>query len=771
MNPEITKIIEQYLSGELSANDTKAFEERLSQNKELQDELNLQKSIHEAAKRSALRTEVQSVSKNYHFLKKLKWGGIGLGILLAVAATTIYLSTSNSASKSFSLNAASELTEQLKKNAPINNLNSEFFAWNANDTAFLSKEGVLVSVPDNAFLLNGKPYRESAVLQWQEALDGATIVKSGLSTTSDGKLLETQGMFSFSAKTPDGKQLTINPKVGVYVQVPVDEFKEGMKLFDGEKDASGMINWVKPRELEKIPLSVSMSDLDFYPSEYEPKLNELKARKDKKYRDSLYLSFEESVQAIPQQPSPKVNGKALFMAKCITCHMVDKDGTAPKLRNVRKKWSHAGAKPESIYTWVRDWEKAVIEDNYAREVSKWSPTASIKLPELSDEQIDAIFDYVDSSNPNESFVSLDAISSFSHIPPSSVLAFWKPKFNNTILATREFEARMKEVHNTCDKSVLDIYVKNLDKPMHELDKRIAEKGYSQFNEFANQRVGGLNSNSSHLKGLEQFYNKAVEQLKQQEATLRNKENNRRENWGKSVNSERQKEVVRSSKREAEVFNQEYTLNHKNVRKQLGRVLGATIYGNSPICNIDRFVMQTTLARKTGEYYDPVTGKTARIQYNEFSFEVADNTKYKQLYAYLFPHELNSYHRLNGKDGKFSFPLNEAILYDLAIVGISEDGYSYLQRITLKGGELGELQLDRVSENKIDASIRQLNEQRGVKTFDVKQELNWLKKEQKNYVEMKKRKLDREFRDELRSKIFPCASEELVADSTMIALPF
>ena len=114
--------------------------------------------------------------------------------------------------------------------------------------------------------------------------------------------------------------------------------------------------------------------------------------------------------------------------------------------------------------------------------------------------------------------------------------------------------------------------------------------------------------------------------------------------------------------------------------------------------------------------------------------------------------------LNGKNGTFSYPLNDAIFYDLAIVGISEEGYSYVQRMTIKGGNLGELNLERVSEEKLDASIRQLNAKRGLKAFDVKQEIRWLKTEQKNYVEQKRRSDERKFRNELRPKVYPCACE-------------
>lgn len=89
-------------------------------------------------------------------------------------------------------------------------------------------------------------------------------------------------------------------------------------------------------------------------------------------------------------------GDALFKAKCATCHQVFKDGTGPKLYEVRKKWSDGGAKPESILQWVKNWEVAAAADPYAKTVSQWSPTAMSAFPDLTDEQITSIFDWVDS---------------------------------------------------------------------------------------------------------------------------------------------------------------------------------------------------------------------------------------------------------------------------------------------------------------------------------------------------------------------------------------
>jgi cytochrome c551/c552 len=88
-------------------------------------------------------------------------------------------------------------------------------------------------------------------------------------------------------------------------------------------------------------------------------------------------------------------GDALFKAKCASCHQPHKNGTGPKLFQVRQKWSDGGAKEGSLYQWVNNWQTAAANDPYAQTVSAWSPTAMSAFPELKKEEIDAIFDWVD----------------------------------------------------------------------------------------------------------------------------------------------------------------------------------------------------------------------------------------------------------------------------------------------------------------------------------------------------------------------------------------
>ncbi len=101
----------------------------------------------------------------------------------------------------------------------------------------------------------------------------------------------------------------------------------------------------------------------------------------------LFIAGAQNVQA---------QGDGLFKAKCATCHQVFKDGTGPKLFEVRKKWEDGGAKEGSIIQWVNNWEAAVANDPYAASITAYSPTNMNKFPDLSEEQIVSIFDWIDS---------------------------------------------------------------------------------------------------------------------------------------------------------------------------------------------------------------------------------------------------------------------------------------------------------------------------------------------------------------------------------------
>lgn len=783
-----TKNIDRYLLGEMSETEKSKFEKELNQNPDLKAEVELQQSIYAAAQRQGMRQSVKKVAKGYHLMQWIKWAGLSLALIAAVATTLVISLNEDRAKKDETIKSEESFIDASP--GLIENLSKQAFLWQGADTLFISDEGVLLSVPENSLLQNGQPYKGEAIIEWQEAMDGANIMKAGLSTMADSNLLETQGMFSLRITDTEGNLLEVNPEVGIYVQAPVDERKPGMQLYDGEWDKDSIINWVNPVPLEKIPVPVPMSELDFYPKGYEDTLDRLKLKQDRKYRDSLYLACEPDIDYSGGSNAQKeeFSGKDLFHGLCATCHTPYKDATGPKLKNVRQKWKDGGASQGSIYQWVQNWEKAVKNDEYAENVSRWSPVAMIKFDYLTKQDIDKIFDYVDYEydendkiDSEKAEIKFDTIDYFfdnnieyldvaatdeleetiSFIPPSKVLSFWNPKFDNTLLATREFERRMQTLHGICEEKLLDIYINNLDQPLWFSDSLIMAKGHKEFENYFAERVGKMEVENAHVEGLKKFYEAEIKKLRQRMQEERQAEKQKERDWDKQVADERQKEASRKIARESQAFAEEVDVNHQRTSRQLGFTQGFTLRSNVRIVNIDREVSQATRNRKTTTI--AFEGKSSTIQYNDFSFTVENHTNYERIYTYLLPDKLNSYQRISGKKGVFDYPLNNEINYDVVVLGVNESGYFYSEILQINEGNFGIVTLEPIAENDFDQRIQELNNNRIDVSVQMTNELKWLRLEKENYKVQRLRQEKRQFLDRMRRVVFPCYK---TSDSTV-----
>lgn len=90
------------------------------------------------------------------------------------------------------------------------------------------------------------------------------------------------------------------------------------------------------------------------------------------------------------------DGQKLFEVNCAACHHPTKNSTGPALQGVKAEWE-ANATDTDIYEWVKNWENAVASgDAYAAARAALRPDKMSKFGFLSNEDIDAIFEYVDS---------------------------------------------------------------------------------------------------------------------------------------------------------------------------------------------------------------------------------------------------------------------------------------------------------------------------------------------------------------------------------------
>jgi cytochrome c551/c552 len=93
------------------------------------------------------------------------------------------------------------------------------------------------------------------------------------------------------------------------------------------------------------------------------------------------------------------DGQAIFKANCASCHNPLKDATGPALQGAdtrvpSKEW---------LYKWVKNSAGVIASgDKYANDLyNKWGKTAMTGFSNLSNEEIDAVFTYVNSVKPVE----------------------------------------------------------------------------------------------------------------------------------------------------------------------------------------------------------------------------------------------------------------------------------------------------------------------------------------------------------------------------------
>jgi len=357
------------------------------------------------------------------------------------------------------------------------------------------------------------------------------------------------------------------------------------------------------------------------------------------------------------------------------------------------------------------------------------------------------------------------------LPPAKVLAFWNDQFNNTNLATKDFEKRMQLIHQICNSStrtstteLLKLYTENLDKPIRFADEQAVKLGFSQFQSFADEQVGWVDPKNKHLQNLQAFYEKSVLLLEEELEKNKNDLSLLEEKLRLELESERTKEKIRTSKREKQNFEEEKTLNLKDVYKQLEieNVVGFTITESAPanVYNIDRFVEETTKERKTASYTDSKSGKTATITYNPFSLEVANSEQYDQLFVYLLPSKMNSFQRLNLTKGKLNYSLNNLMDYDVVVLGTKDNEYFVSTQKKVDGGHLGKLKLSEIRENALNRLLEKITRKREVdQPMSFKEELQWLKVEQAYSKFQRKKKEDERFIDRMRKIVFPCWKKE------------
>ncbi|KAI9447037.1 hypothetical protein F5148DRAFT_1292501 [Russula earlei] len=322
------------------------------------------------------------------------------------------------------------------------------------------------------------------------------------------------------------------------------------------------------------------------------------------------------------------------------------------------------------------------------------------------------------------------------LDPAKIKAIWDNRFNNTLLATREFERRLCQLHKGGNNQILDLYVNNLDKNLYEIDSMAASlltgRMKQVFLSFYNRHDGKVASYSTPYQKLRRYYE--VKTQAYTEAITKTQ----KAFWDTQAELDfiaDNKSIAHkedSVSRIKQNFTEELELNLKAAFQQLGytatgstakssitthqtipcppskNVYRATVI-NTGWCNIDRAVYAATANRTTLDFTDPQTGKRAVIQYKSVSFTIQETVNYDRIYLYLLPNKLTSFMRVTESGGQYREQLDELMRYNMICIAYKgEQAFSYSLK-NIQPVNYPPIALTAIAKNQLD---KQLNEMGG-----------------------------------------------------------
>lgn len=774
---QIIQQIESYLMGTMSAPEKVVFEQKIQSDAHLKNLVDWQQQIVEGIRYRGLKTATQKAYKSFR-LQQVLIKAVIVGVVLgAVTLAALYLLATNSENSS-----APEYNETQKQvvfpendslSAEANHyLEQEIFTVSTqHDTLIETRDGLVLYIPESAFHTNA----ESVDLLVQTALRVEDILVSGLSTvTAQGEMLETGGMFYVDAYVNNQR---VDLKKAITASIPTNEIKAGMQLYDGEKNANGEIVWNNPKPLEKFLTPTDITKLDFYPPGYEKKMNDL-GYCDKGFLDSVYYSFgcEENKLAARvdwDDTDGIMLGENLFSSYCASCHLPNQDLTGPSLVGSRQRWINRSSE-ENFYAYIKN-SSAVVNsgDSYAIELrEKWK---TIMTPQpLNNFMIDKIINYVEwfdaSNGGTEDGVSpMDIIKSYCPgINPASIKAIWNEKFNGTNLATSEFEERMPWIHQSCNNTVLELYINNLDKSLSAVDSMalpyLSGGVLQKFRYFASRGDGRVELDNPASQKLAAYFEKQRDaEAKALAETQQNfwKEQSQLDAQNTQLATESMK---RDAENQADVFKKEFQKNLCKVYDELDVPKDCNappVQNNLTVQvgtlgwkNLDRLVWDATAARETTTFSE--NGKTSTLTYNLWSATIADFSTYARIHVYNIPVEFNSYVKLNGTNGKYEYKLNADIDYQTVVLAWTENAIHFFKASAVPGES--NIALRPISDEEWRTEIR--NSLTPIKGMTA--EMDYVKHMQKDQKRINQNQEKLLLRQKIEPVVFPC---EAVADSS------
>ena len=359
------------------------------------------------------------------------------------------------------------------------------------------------------------------------------------------------------------------------------------------------------------------------------------------------------------------------------------------------------------------------------------------------------------------------------IDPANIKAIWNKQFSNTIIATKEFEERLRYMHSLCQPDYLEVYLRSLNKPLYKTDQLIADNSSGEiknkFLEFASRKDGIVMVTDALQTKLSNYFQQKTKAYREAVEKTWVKYQAELERLNNIAEGKNREEALRKFTREETAFQEELCINLTEAYKQIGVNRNCTDtlivpppdkYYNVTIStqgwkNLDVYVFDATKNRQSMEYTDPNTGKIAKLSYKEVYISVKDEEKFDRLLVYLIPDNLTSFQLIQKKGNSFKESLNYLFRYDAVALAYKGNQPFFYRLVGLQPGEYT-FSLLPVSVEVIKAELKKysLNKAEALKT-----EFEYRLFEQKESMRQIQLLKDIRFREQIAFSIFNCYEGE------------
>ena len=262
--------IDQYLDNAMSQDERQAFEQELSTNTELSNDVEFYKNLREGISRQAIKLDIKKAQ--YRFIKKAKtrarWrryllGGGSLLIMMIAVFVIAIPEDEMEGSLIYQLFG----NHKVEKGGNAYTPSSEFFNIDPGaDTTITTANGSKIHLPKGSLVLPGGRTPENPIeIEFAETVRPDDMLLADLATGNPGEALESKSIHFFNAKK-DGRQLYPSEDIPPYIEIPIDEaIDPDVKLYSGQRDKGGNMSWNRPRLPDNFLTPIAFKYLDYYP--------------------------------------------------------------------------------------------------------------------------------------------------------------------------------------------------------------------------------------------------------------------------------------------------------------------------------------------------------------------------------------------------------------------------------------------------------------------------------------------------------------------------